>query len=96
MSDESKASYVRARCTEEFKKKVEEFALDFGSSEGEIVRLALEEFIARNEAAQSIPIPKAVTELRRVSARTKKVEVTPETKAAIAGAAQVAKRTPRA
>lgn len=67
MSDESKGSVVRARCSADLKSRVSKFASDFGTDEAEIIRMALEEYMDRNKDAESLSIvPPRPPTLKRV------------------------------
>jgi len=54
MIKESKDSVIRARCTAELKTRVVSFAERFGIEEADVLRLALDDYIARNEKADAL------------------------------------------
>ncbi len=41
--------YIRARCTDEFKRRVNDYAASKGLSESDVVRLATQEYLEREE-----------------------------------------------
>ena len=54
MLKESKDFVVRARCSAELKKRVTAFAERFGIEEADVIRMSLEDYIARNETAPAL------------------------------------------
>lgn len=54
MLKESKDFIVRARCSAELKKRVLAFAERFGIEEADVIRLSLDDYIARNETAPAL------------------------------------------
>ena len=100
MIRESKGAVVRARCSEELKKRVADFATRFGIEEADVVRFSLEDYIGRNHDADHLEFRRAdlvrikrpepeIIQIRRVVLNSPPT-VTPETIAAGKAAAKAA------
>lgn len=67
MIKESKGSVVRARCSVELKQRVIAFAERFGIEEADVIRMSLEDYIERNEAAPALEFKRpAIVKVQQV------------------------------